>query len=115
MLEDVAGWAVVFAALGLYACAFLVSVAFLLGMAVTGWGPHDQLQLREALVPLWCLLARDDDAWARLEAILEARQEQAGQAPYKPRHASLEPLRDEDRADLDARIWLASHHWGPRF
>lgn len=110
--EDLAGWAVVLIALGAYAAAWLYCVAFVLGTLVTGWGRHDYLSLGEALVPLWCLLARDEAVMIRLEAILEARREEAGEpAPYEPRHAAPPEKRLADQDDVTWLLYM--RNWPP--
>jgi hypothetical protein len=111
-LEDLMGWVTVMLALGVYMAAWLFCVAYVLGLMVTGWGPHDHLHLREALVPVWCLLSRDEAVMDRLRELLDARREAAGELPYEPRHAAPP---DEKRLldDVEAHYWLYLRHWPP--
>lgn len=99
----------VITALAVYAAAWLFCAAFVLGTLVTGWGPHDYLKIREALVPLWCVLARDQATSGRLAGVLERRAQEAG--AYEPRHAAPPEKRLADDRDLTWMLYM--RRWPP--
>jgi hypothetical protein len=123
MLEEMLGWVMVIIAAGVYAGAWLFLGIYVLGSIITGWGPHDHLRLREALVPLWCALARDEEITARLAGILDRRLEaaEAGK-PHRARHARTERIPagrwfadppDEFLPCRDDSRWLYMRRWPP--
>jgi voltage-gated potassium channel Kch len=79
---------------------------FLLAVFAIG----SELKIRESLVPLWCILARDEATWDRLEQVLEERRDE----PYEPRHAlSAEQAREQE---VRMQMMLYQHHrWPPYF
>ena len=113
-LDEVFGWMLVVVAAGVYVGLWVFLGMFVLGTMVSGWGPHDHLKLREVLVPLWCVLAGDEEVTARLTAILDRRQEAAQAAP-EPRHALPRGIRPEryllDPDDI--RVHLRMRRWPP--
>ena len=108
-LDEVFGWMLVVVAAGVYVGLWVFLGMFVLGTMVSGWGPHDHLKLREVLVPLWCVLAGDEETAARLTEILRRRRE-AAQVPYEPRHAGRP---EKVLADPDLCRWQLMNRWPP--